>query len=45
MKIYLRIVFIVLLLLVAGALVFLVTWDMPPPTKPIVREIPDARFQ
>tara|TARA_B100000676_G_C17938921_1_gene765193 strand:+ start:218 stop:355 length:138 start_codon:yes stop_codon:yes gene_type:complete len=45
MKIYLRIVLTALFLLVAGALVFLVTWDMPPPTSPIIKEIPDARFE
>tara|TARA_B100001142_G_C14185049_1_gene597687 strand:+ start:460 stop:597 length:138 start_codon:yes stop_codon:yes gene_type:complete len=45
MKIYLRIVLPFLLILIAAILVFLVTWDMPPPTTPIVKEIPDARFQ
>ena len=44
MSIYLRIVLVLLLLLVAGALVFLITWDVPPPSDPIVKEILDARF-
>jgi len=44
MSIYFRIVLILLLLLVAGALIFLVTWDVPPPLDPINKVLPDARF-
>ncbi|MFM2044042.1 MAG: hypothetical protein RLY86_2618 [Pseudomonadota bacterium] len=39
----------ILLLLVLGAVVglgiFLATWDMPPPSAPVERTIPDERFR
>lgn len=44
MSIYFRIVLVLILLLVAGALIFLVTWDVPPPLGPINKVLPDARF-
>ena len=44
MSIYLRIVLGVLVLLIIGILVFLITWDVPPPVDPINKVVPDARF-
>jgi|APSaa5957512493_1039668.scaffolds.fasta_scaffold195538_1 hypothetical protein len=44
MSIYFRIVLILIFLVVAGALIFLVTWDVPPPLDPINKVVPDARF-
>ncbi len=35
---------IVLLLVIAGAAVFLMTWDIPPPTAPVEKVIPNERF-
>jgi hypothetical protein len=38
-------IFIVLaLLILVGGAVFLVTWDIPPPSTVVEKEIPDARF-
>ncbi len=39
--------FLLLLVLVAvvGLGVFLATWDMPPPSAPVERTIPDERFR
>ena len=44
MSIYLRIVLTLIFLVVAGVLIFLVTWDVPPPQDPINKVVPDARF-
>jgi len=34
----------IVLLVIAGAAVFLVTWDIPPPTAPVEKVIPNERF-
>lgn len=39
-----RALWIVLLALVAGGTVFLVTWDIPPPTATVETVLPDDRF-
>ncbi len=38
------ILLIVLALVIAGAAVFLMTWDIPPPTAPVEKVIPNERF-
>ncbi len=35
---------IVVALVIAGAAVFLVTWDIPAPTAPVEKVIPNERF-
>ncbi|MFQ5785571.1 MAG: hypothetical protein ACE5H8_12215 [Alphaproteobacteria bacterium] len=35
---------ILVLVAVTGGVIFLVTWDIPPPTATIERVIPDDRF-
>lgn len=44
MPIYLRVIAILLLLLIGGGLAFLLTWDIPPPSGPIEKVLPDERF-
>ncbi len=44
MSVYLRIVLIVLVLAIGGGIAFLLTWDIPPPTSPIEKTLPDDRF-
>ncbi len=39
-----RVIAIAVLVVVAGAAVFLMTWEIPPPTATIERVIPDDRF-
>jgi len=39
-----RLVFILVLLIVVGGGVFLVTWDIPAPSRTIERDLPDDRF-
>jgi len=36
-----RVLLVVLLVVVLGGVLFLVTWDIPPPTAEIERVIPD----
>ena len=44
MAVYLRVIIIVVLLAIGGALAFLVTWDIPPPTGAIEKVLPNERF-
>lgn len=44
MKKYLLVVALVFVALVGGGLVFLATWDIPPPTQPMEQVIPNDRF-
>ncbi len=39
-----RLVFILVILSLAGGATFLVTWDIPPPVKKVERVLPDDRF-
>jgi hypothetical protein len=39
-----RVLLVVLLVVVLGGTVFLVTWDIPPPTARIEQVIPDDQF-
>lgn len=32
------------LIIIAGGAVFLATWDIPPPSKPVEKVIPDAKL-
>ena len=39
-----RLVFILVVMSVAGGAAFLATWDIPPPVKKVERVLPDDRF-
>ena len=39
-----RLLLVLLLVMVLGGTVFLVTWDIPPPTARIERVVPDDTF-
>ncbi len=39
-----RIVLLLLLVLLLGGLIFLVSWDVPPPTRHVETVIPDERL-
>jgi hypothetical protein len=39
-----RLLLLVPLILVLGGLIFLLTWDIPPPTRPVELVIPDERL-
>jgi hypothetical protein len=39
-----RLLLIVLLLVLLGGVAFVVTWDVPPPTKQVETVIPDERL-
>jgi hypothetical protein len=39
-----RILLVLLLVLVLGGAVFLVTWEIPPPTSRVERVLPDDQF-
>jgi hypothetical protein len=39
-----RMLLVLLLVLVLGGAVFLVTWDIPPPTARVERVVPDDQF-
>lgn len=39
-----RVLLVVLLVLVLGGVIFLITWDIPPPTAEIERVIPDDKL-
>jgi hypothetical protein len=39
-----RILLVLVLVLVAGGAVFLVTWDIPPPTSRVERVVPNDQF-
>jgi len=40
-----RLLILLLLLGIGGGIVFLMTWDIPPPTATITTVIPNDRFQ
>ena len=44
MKTLSKLIFFLVLLVLAGAGVFLVTWDIPAPTSPVEKVIPNDRF-
>jgi hypothetical protein len=35
---------IIAVLVIAGGAVFLATWNIPPPTKPVEKVVPDAKL-
>jgi len=39
-----RILLVLLMVLVLGGTVFLVTWEIPPPTSRVERVLPDDQF-
>lgn len=39
-----RVLIVLLLVLVLGGTVFLVTWEIPPPTSRVERVLPDDQF-
>jgi hypothetical protein len=39
-----RVLIVLLLVLVLGGTVFLVTWEIPPPTARVERVLPDDQF-
>ena len=39
-----RVVLLLVIVTIAGAAVFLATWDIPPPVKKVERVLPDDRF-
>ncbi len=41
---FLRFLLVVLLVLALGGLIFLITWDPPPPTRPVEIMIPDEKL-
>jgi hypothetical protein len=42
---YTRIILLLLVLVIGGGMAFLLTWDIPPPSGPIEKVLPDARFE
>ena len=44
MKKFITALVILAVLAVAGGIVFLGTWDLPPPTKTVEKTIPNDRF-
>ena len=40
-----RLLVFAVLLVIVGGFVVLATWDMPPPSAPIEKVIPNARFE
>jgi len=45
MGFFTRIILVVVALAIGGGLVFLLTWDIPPPSGLIEKVLPDARFE
>ena len=45
MKSLFRIMFMALLLILAGGAIFLVTWDIPAPVAQVEKVIPNDRFK
>jgi hypothetical protein len=45
MGFFTRIILVVLVLAIGGGLAFLLTWDIPPPSGPIEKVLPDDRFE
>jgi hypothetical protein len=44
MRRVLLVLLVLVVLVIAGGAVFLATWDMPPPTTPMQKEVPSDRF-
>lgn len=44
MKTLVRLFLVIVVLAIIGGVAFLATWDIPPPTAPVEREIPTDRF-
>lgn len=44
MKRFLVVVAAVVVLIIAAGVVFLATWDIPPPTAPVEKTIPDDKL-
>jgi len=44
MNTFVKILLLLVLIAVVGIGVFLATWDMPPPSAPVERVVPDERF-
>jgi len=44
MKKFLVVVAAVVLLIIAAGVVFLANWDIPPPTAPVEKTIPDEKL-
>ncbi|WP_162937555.1 hypothetical protein [Indioceanicola profundi] len=44
MNTLIKILLLLVLVAIVGIGVFLATWDMPPPSAPVERTIPDERF-
>lgn len=40
-----RVVAVLLVLAIGGGMIFLAAWDMPAPSAPVVKVIPNDRFQ
>jgi hypothetical protein len=38
------VIIVIAVLVIAGGAVFLATWNIPPPTKPVEKVIPDAKL-
>ena len=45
MGFYTRFILLLVVLAIGGGFAFLLTWDIPPPTGPIEKFVPDARFE
>jgi hypothetical protein len=41
----LKILAIIVLLVVGGGFAFLLTWDIPPPSAPVEKVLPNDRFE
>ena len=41
---FLSILFVLLLLVIAGGMVFLASWDLPAPSKTVEKVLPEERF-
>jgi len=44
MKRFLVVVAAIVVLIIAAGVVFLATWDIPPPTAPVEKTIPDDKL-
>ncbi|WP_162630000.1 hypothetical protein [Azospirillum ramasamyi] len=41
---FLSILFVLLLVVTAGGMIFLASWDLPAPSKTVEKVLPDERF-
>ena len=39
-----RVLFLVAIVVILGGLIFVLSWDIPPPTKPVEVVIPDEKL-